>query len=77
MATFSIRDLLLLTLVVGLAIGWFLDRSKLAEENKQFRMQSGVDWVEALEQEIKNNPWPKHAEKLRRERREGSPAFSR
>jgi hypothetical protein len=29
---FSIRDLLLVTVIVALAVGWWLDRSRLAEE---------------------------------------------
>jgi len=30
----SIRDLLLVTFIVGLAVGWWLDRSKLADQLK-------------------------------------------
>ena len=38
---FSIRDLLLLTVVVALAVGWSLDRSRLLEEvqNLNFRLR--------------------------------------
>jgi hypothetical protein len=31
---FSIRDLLLVTVIVALALGWWLDRSRLAAESK-------------------------------------------
>jgi hypothetical protein len=31
---FTIRDLFLVTVIVALAVGWWVDRSKLAEELK-------------------------------------------
>jgi hypothetical protein len=53
---FSIRDLLLVTVIVALATGWFLDRqklaklaenlAKLAEENKQLRVQVDLDVID-------------------------------
>ena len=53
---FSIRDLLLVTMIVALATGWFLDRqrlatlaenlAKLAEENKQLRIQVDLDAID-------------------------------
>jgi len=33
---FSIRDLLLVTVIVALAIGWWVDRSKLAAARQEF-----------------------------------------
>ena len=36
-AQFSIRDLLLVTVIVALAVGWWADRSGLAEQNKLLR----------------------------------------
>ena len=36
---FTIRDLFLVTLVVALALGWWLDRSHLASENRQLEMR--------------------------------------
>jgi hypothetical protein len=36
---FSLRDLFLVTLIVALGLGWWLDRSHLAEENRQFEMR--------------------------------------
>lgn len=34
---FSLCDLLLVTLIVALTIGWWLDRSRLARENRRLR----------------------------------------
>jgi hypothetical protein len=34
---FSIRDLFLVTLIVALAVGWWVDRSKLADEVRRLR----------------------------------------
>ena len=49
---FSIRDLLLVTVIVALALGWFLDHqkhaklteklTKLAEENKKLQIQADL-----------------------------------
>ena len=35
--TFFIRELLLVTMVVALALGWWVDRSKLADEVRRLR----------------------------------------
>ena len=53
---FSIRDLLLVTVIVALALGWFLDHqkhaklteklTKLAEENKQLQIQADLDAID-------------------------------
>ena len=43
MLRFSIRDLILVTLVVGLVVGWWVDRSRLAalaQEAESFRTLS-------------------------------------
>jgi len=45
---FTIRDLFLVTLVVALALGWWLDRSTLADK------------VEGLDREIEANKSPLH-----------------
>ena len=34
MFKFTIRELLLLTMVVGLAVGWWVDRNRLVESNR-------------------------------------------
>ena len=40
---FSIRDLLLVTVIVALAVGWWVDRSRLRFEIEYLRaMQRGV-----------------------------------
>ena len=39
---FTIRDLLWLTLVVGMAVGWWLDRSRISSEFK-----SEIDQINA------------------------------
>ena len=36
---FTIRDLFLVTMIVALAVGWWLDRSHLASENRQLEMR--------------------------------------
>jgi hypothetical protein len=36
---FSIRDLFLVTVIVALGLGWWLDRSHLAEENRHLEMR--------------------------------------
>lgn len=35
----SIRDIMLFTVIVALAVGWWRDRSKLAAENQELRQQ--------------------------------------
>ncbi len=51
---FSIRDLLLVTVIVAVCVAWWLDRSRLAAENKRLRVDHGffgqaksgvIDWV--------------------------------
>jgi uncharacterized protein HemX len=54
--SFSIRDLLLVTVIVALALGWFLDHqrlvklteklTKLTEENKQLQIQADLERIE-------------------------------
>ncbi len=34
---FSIRDLLLVTVIVALALGWWVDRTRLARENRRLK----------------------------------------
>jgi len=60
---FTIRDLLWLTLVVALAVGWWVDRARLAVRLEtdagkitELRRQSAVEFNE-LRQEILNH-WP-------------------
>ena len=36
---FSIRDLLFVTVIVGLALGWWVDRSRLARENDRLEFR--------------------------------------
>ena len=36
---FSIRDLLLVTVIVALAVGWWVDRSRLARVVKERRLE--------------------------------------
>ena len=42
---FSIRDLLLVTLCVALALGWGMDRSRLAAERIRLRRLHGETWL--------------------------------
>jgi hypothetical protein len=41
MFRFTIRELVLLTLVVALGVGWWIDRSRHAAERKDFEYKSG------------------------------------
>jgi hypothetical protein len=50
---FSIRDLFLVTMIVALAVGWWIDRSKLWDE---FRNEIARHRLEALEWEIHPPP---------------------
>ena len=53
---FTIRDLLLVTVIVALAVAWFLDHqkhaklteklTKLADENKQLQIQADLDAID-------------------------------
>jgi len=51
MFRFTIRDVLLLTTILGLALGWALDRSRLAQSNRELTTQRNrladtkVQWV--------------------------------
>ena len=57
---FSIRDIMLLTMIVALATGWFLDRHQLAtlsekletlvKENKQLRFQVEISAIDSVVQ---------------------------
>ena len=52
---FSIRDLLLMTVIVALAVGWWLDRRSLAIRAKE--AESFETLSEALAQQLQNkNP---------------------
>ena len=53
---FSIRDLLLVTVIVALAVGWWVHRSKLCDE---LRNEIARHRLEALEWEI--HPSPNHS----------------
>ena len=46
---FSIRDLFLVTMIVALAVGWWVDRSRLEGERKTYNwlMQQDKDVIEA------------------------------
>ena len=48
MVRFTIRDLVLLTLVVALAVGWWIDRSHLSEQNNALRNEQKALRFEAL-----------------------------
>jgi hypothetical protein len=37
---FSIRDLLLVTVIVALAVGWWVDRSRLASNEEYWRREA-------------------------------------
>ena len=39
MFRFTIRDVLWLTVVVGLTVGWWLDRSRIAKERDQVQLK--------------------------------------
>jgi hypothetical protein len=42
---FSIRDLLLVTVIVAILVAWWIDRRRLAAEIKELR--SDVEWLES------------------------------
>ena len=48
MFRFTIREQVLLTLVVAMGVAWFLDRSRLAEQNRSLRDEQAVLRFEAL-----------------------------
>ena len=60
MFKFKIRELLLLTLVVGLAVGWWLDRSRLIKDAQAWKETSVL--VKGVQQRwhdewMKGNRW--------------------
>jgi hypothetical protein len=66
MFRFTIRELVLLTLVVGLALGWWLDRASLQsarESDADFYMKREREWNEA------NRWWQDAKDTWRMERR--------
>lgn len=50
---FTTRELLMLTLMIAFALGWWLDRSKLVRENKflEYVRSSSSDGIRAAEYE--------------------------
>jgi hypothetical protein len=42
---FSIRDLLLVTVIVALAVGWWVDRGRHAREVKELKEQLEKKWL--------------------------------
>jgi len=46
---FSIRDLLLVTVIVALAAGWWVDRSKLAERIHELEPKGFLEILERYE----------------------------
>jgi hypothetical protein len=48
MFRFTIRELVLLTLVVAMGVGWWIDRSRLREQNRTLRDEQKVLRFEAL-----------------------------
>jgi|SoiMethySBSTD1v2_1073268.scaffolds.fasta_scaffold2764578_2 hypothetical protein len=55
---FTIRDLLLVTAIVALAVGWWLDRSHLAQENRRLEMQEELRRNPLLIREPERTPEP-------------------
>ena len=49
---FSIRDCLLVTAIVGLALGWWVDRQRLIREH-----QSTREALLAMREKLDNPPW--------------------
>jgi hypothetical protein len=45
---FSIRDVLLVTVIAALAVGWWLDRSQLSQQNRSLRDEQKVLRFETL-----------------------------
>ncbi len=48
MFRFTIRELVLLTLVVAMGVGWWIDRSRLSVQNSALRDEQKVLRFEAL-----------------------------
>jgi hypothetical protein len=42
---FSLRDVLLIMLIVGLAVGWFVDHRRLVDELGRQQQQQQQNWV--------------------------------
>ena len=40
---FSIRDLLLVTVIVALAVGWWVDRTRLAQRAHEAEVSAGLE----------------------------------
>jgi len=66
MLRFTIRELLILTLTAGLAVGWWVDRGKLTER------VSYLEWKKTefltLEGHISLDSWQRAAEEEERQR---------
>jgi len=54
---FSIRDLFLVTLVVALAVGWWVDRSRLSAQNKAVEVERQNAEKDALDLARFNAPF--------------------
>jgi hypothetical protein len=52
---FSIRDLLLVTLIVALAVGWWLDHRSLAPDARKQREEEA--WIRAREEQARQGHW--------------------
>ena len=56
---FSIRDLLLVTMIVALAVGWWADHYRIAEENERLE-RAESQWhvvANSLADAMKENGW--------------------
>jgi len=49
MRRFSIRDLFCLTLVVGMGLGWWVDRGKLTERGDLLLIEGVTSWDRRFE----------------------------
>ena len=66
MFRFTIRELVLLTLVVGLALGWWLDRRGLVafgESQQQEAMWAKLE-ARLAESRLNNPKWKRRAERI-------------
>ena len=43
---FSLRDLFWITVVVGMGVAWWLDRSRLAEQIEKERREQLMQWLD-------------------------------
>jgi hypothetical protein len=55
MLRFTIRDVLWLTIVMGLVVGWTIDHSKQQSRNYHFEMVRWMARAELLKQHVENN----------------------